>query len=71
MTSGDPDFFRHAIPLIFDVPAERAQSERTLDALNAATSRILELIDKDERLQALLRRSKIEWGIGQGSWEGD
>ncbi|KAB8139616.1 hypothetical protein F8S13_27445 [Chloroflexia bacterium SDU3-3] len=68
-TSPDPEYVRHSIPLIFDVPAARADRPLTVDMLQAATSRIIELIEKDERLQALLRRSKIEWGVGEGSWE--
>jgi hypothetical protein len=67
--SSDPEFVRHTIPLIFDVPVERANKPFTQDALNGLTSRIIELIEQDERIQTLLRRSRIEWGIGDGTWE--
>ena len=67
--SPDPDFVRHTLPLIFDVPAARAAKPLTIDMLNGLTSRIIELIENDERLQALLRRSKIEWGLGTATWE--
>lgn len=71
MISPDPNFVRHTLPLIFDLPADRAVTPRTIDALNAATSRIVELIEQDERLQVLFRRMRIEWGLGTGTWEGE
>ena len=69
MTSPDPDYVRYTIALIFDVPKDRAGIPATVDALNGATSRIVELVEQDARLQWLLRRAKLEWGLSDGSWE--
>lgn len=64
------DYERHTFTLLFDVPtALVAQRETMADLLNAAVGRITELIEGDERLQALLRMSGIEYGWEEGSWE--
>lgn len=68
-SSSDPEFVRHTLPLIFDVHVSRKDNPFTVEALNGATSRIIELIEQDEKVQRLLRRAKIEWGLGEGSWE--
>lgn len=64
------DYTRHTFTLILDVPAALAgDSARMADVLNAAVSRITELIDDDQKLQALLRGHGIELGWEAGSWE--
>jgi hypothetical protein len=64
------DYTRHSFALIFDVPAGLAANpERSADLLNAAVSRITELIEGDQRLQALLRAGGVEIGWEAGSWE--
>ncbi len=69
MTIND-DYTRHTFTILFDVPADLAANNTVLrDALNAAVSRITELIEADDRLQALLRRHGIEYGWEEGSWE--
>lgn len=69
MTVSD-DYMRHTFTILFDVPADlSANREVMCDVLNAAVSRITELIDADERLQALLRQHGIEYGWEEGSWE--
>jgi hypothetical protein len=67
----DNQYIRHTMPLIFDVPAAMAESDReqVADVLNAATGRIFDLISADERLQALLTQHGIDWGWGDASWE--
>jgi hypothetical protein len=39
------------------------------DALNGVLSRIVELIENDERLQAHLRRHHIDYGWERPTWE--
>lgn len=69
MTTND-DYTRHTFTILFDIPADlAANSEVMRDVLNAAASRITELIESDKRLQALLRRHGIEYGWEEGSWE--
>ncbi len=69
MTIND-DYIRHTFTVLFDVPADLAANNAVLrDVLNAAVSRITELIESDDRLQALLRRHGIEYGWEEGSWE--
>lgn len=69
MTIND-DYIRHTFTILFDVPADLAANNAVLrDVLNAAVSRITELIEADDRLQALLRRHGIEYGWEEGSWE--
>lgn len=69
MTTND-DYTRHTFTILFDVPAGlAAKNEVMRDVLNAAASRITELIESDERLQALLRQHGIEYGWEEGSWE--
>lgn len=68
--SNDPDFVRHTIPLIFDVPVALAnKGAPATDALNLITNQIMDLIEQDKRTQALLARHGIEWGWGMGTWE--
>ncbi|MCS6839397.1 MAG: hypothetical protein RMJ54_05940 [Roseiflexaceae bacterium] len=63
-------YTRHTFTILFDVPANlTADREVTRDVLNAAVSRVTELIESDERLQTLLRRYGIEYGWEEGSWE--
>ncbi len=63
-------YTRHTFTLLFDVPADlSANREVMCDVLNAAVSRITELLESDERLQNLLRRHGIEYGWEEGSWE--
>jgi len=71
MSSPDPEYVRHTIPLIFDVPAARvsASSEQVADGLNIVTTLIMDTIAENKRIQATLRRYGIEWGWGQGTWE--
>jgi hypothetical protein len=69
MITGD-DYTRHTFPILFDVPASLAANHEVMcDILNAAVSRITELIEADARLQALLRQHGIEYGWEEGSWE--
>ena len=69
MTTGD-EYIRHTFTVLFDVPADLAADQAvTKDVLNAAVSRITELIEADARLQALLRQHGIEYGWEAGSWE--
>lgn len=69
MTTND-DYTRHTFTILFDVPADLAvNSEVMRDVLNAAASRITELIESDTRLQALLHQYGIEYGWEEGSWE--
>lgn len=69
MTIND-DYIRHTFTILFDVPADvAANHEMTRDVLNAAVSRITELIETDARLQALLQQHGIEYGWEEGSWE--
>jgi len=69
MTTGD-EYIRHTFTVLFDVPADLAADEAvTQDVLNAAVSRITELIEADTRLQALLQQHGIEYGWEAGSWE--
>ncbi|MFO7168596.1 MAG: hypothetical protein DIU80_011295 [Chloroflexota bacterium] len=64
------DYTRHTFTLLFDAPAAlAADPERMSDVLNAAISRITELIETDARLQALLRAHGLEVGWEAGSWE--
>ncbi|MEN9939056.1 MAG: hypothetical protein RLZZ387_5635 [Chloroflexota bacterium] len=64
------DYTRHTLALLFDVPTALAgDPERMADVLNAAVSRITELIDDDPRLQALLRGHGVELGWEAGTWE--
>lgn len=64
------DYIRHTFTLLFDVPAATAANQETMvDTLNAAISRITELIETDGRLQALLRANGIEYGWEAASWE--
>ncbi len=69
MESPDPEYVRHSLPLIFDVHVSRKDHAFTIEALNGLTSRIIELIEQDQKLQSLMRRGKIEWGLGDGTWE--
>ena len=69
MTTGD-EYIRLTFAILFDVPADLAADQAiTKDVLNAAVSRITELIETDTRLQALLRQHGIEYGWEAGSWE--
>lgn len=69
MTTND-DYTRHIFTILFDVPADLATNgEVVRDVLNAAASRITELIESDTRLQALLQQYGIEYGWEEGSWE--
>ncbi|ABU58676.1 hypothetical protein [Roseiflexus castenholzii] len=69
MTIND-DYIRHTFTILFDVPADAAANhEMTRDVLNAAVSRITELIETDARLQALLQQYGIEYGWEEESWE--
>jgi hypothetical protein len=64
------DYTRHTLTLLFDVPATLTADRATMDdVLNAAVSRITELIENDPRLQALLNTNGVEWGWEAGSWE--
>lgn len=64
------EYTRHTLALIFDVPAAlAADDERMADVLNAAVSRITELIEGDQRLQALVRGHGVEVGWEAGTWE--
>jgi hypothetical protein len=64
------DYTRHTLTLLFDVPAAlAADPARMEDVLNAAVSRITELIDADPRLRALLAADGVEVGWEAGSWE--
>ncbi|HWQ15063.1 MAG TPA: hypothetical protein VNL77_19860 [Roseiflexaceae bacterium] len=66
----DQEYTRHTFTLILDVPGALASDPgRMADVLNAAVSRITELIDDDPKLQALLRGHGIELGWEAGSWE--
>ena len=50
MTTGD-EYIRHTFAILFDVPADLAADQAvTKDVLNAAVSRITELIEADARL---------------------
>lgn len=71
MESPDPEFVRHGLPLIFDVPARMAaeQEDYMLDMLNLLTTRLVEIVGEDKRLQGILRRTGIEWGWGEATWE--
>jgi hypothetical protein len=63
-------YTRHTFTLLLDAPAAlAADPARMADILNAAVSRITELIDDDQRLAALLRGHGIEIGWEAGSWE--
>lgn len=65
-----PDFVRHSLTLVMDVPAAlAADTQRMEDVLNAAVSRITELLDSDPRLRALLSSHGVELGWEAGSWE--
>jgi hypothetical protein len=69
MTIND-DYTRHTFAILFDVPADLAANAGVMrDVLNAAVSRMTELIESDERLQTLLRQHGIEYGWDEGSWE--
>lgn len=64
------DYTRHTLTLLFDVPAALAADQaRAEDVLNAAVSRITELIDADPKLRALLGPLGVEVGWDAGSWE--
>ncbi|MGQ9547255.1 MAG: hypothetical protein ACUVSY_02920 [Roseiflexus sp.] len=66
----DDTYIRQTFTILFDVPADLAAHPAiTKDVLNAAVSRITELIEADTRLQALLRQYGIEYGWEAGSWE--
>lgn len=67
----EDNYLRHTLPLIFDVPADRARRhpERLAELLNIITSKIVDQIDRDDELQDMLRRNGIDWGLGTGSWE--
>ncbi len=68
--SDDPDFVRHHLPIILDVPEKLAQHPiQSVEFLNLVASRITELIEQDVRLQAILKRTGIEWGWEKGTWE--
>ncbi|MBC8162181.1 MAG: hypothetical protein H7Z42_13300 [Roseiflexaceae bacterium] len=69
MSGQDPEYVRHSLPLIFDVQVSRKDHPFTIEALNGITSRIVELVEQDQKLQSLMRRGKIEWGLGDGTWE--
>ncbi|MDW8215429.1 MAG: hypothetical protein RMJ55_17900 [Roseiflexaceae bacterium] len=63
-------YTRHIFTILFDVPADlSANREVMCDVLNAAVSRITELVESDVRLQTLLRQYGIEYGWEEGSWE--
>lgn len=68
----EQQYLRHTIALIFDAPAERARRhpERLADTLNLLTSKIVDMIDRDPELQDILRRNGMDWGLGEGTWEG-
>ncbi|GAB4201759.1 MAG: hypothetical protein OHK0022_24090 [Roseiflexaceae bacterium] len=70
--SDDQEYLRHTIALIFDAPAERARKhpERLAEVLNILTSKIIDMIDRDSEIQDILRRNGIDWGLGEGTWEG-
>jgi hypothetical protein len=69
-TNHDPDFVRHHLSIILDVPIKLARHPaRSVDALNLISTVITETLEKDARLQALLRRYGVEWGWEQGTWE--
>ncbi len=66
----DDGYTRHTLALIFDVPDELAAREVLMgEILNAAISRVTELLDADPRFAGLLRRHKIDFGWEAGSWE--
>ncbi|MDZ4717846.1 MAG: hypothetical protein SH847_05200 [Roseiflexaceae bacterium] len=68
--SDDPIFVRHHLPIILDVPEKLAKNPvRSVEVLNLICTCLTEAIEKDERLQVLLRRYGIEWGWEQGTWE--
>ena len=68
----DPDFVRHHLPIILDVPIKLARHQtRSVDALNLISTVITETLEGNARLQALLRRYGVEWGWEQGTWESD
>ena len=68
--SDDPDFVRHYLAIILDAPAKLAQDPvRSVELLNLVASRITEVIEQDARLQAILKRTGIEWGWEKGTWE--
>jgi hypothetical protein len=69
---GDPDFVRHHLPIILDVPVKLAGNHvRSREVLNLITVRLTEALERDEALRALLTRYGIEWGWEPGTWEGD
>ena len=66
----DPDFVRHHLPIIFDVPrALAADPQRMVDLLNLLAQQITMHLENDARFQGLLRRTGIEWGWEAGTWE--
>jgi hypothetical protein len=66
----DPDFVRHHLPIILDVPTKlAARPVRSKEMLNLVTMLITEAIERDERVQAALKRTGIEWGWEKGTWE--
>lgn len=68
--SNDPDFVRHHLAIIFDVPqALAADPVRSTDLLNLLSQHLTTLLEQDKRFQGILRRSGIEWGWEQGSWD--
>lgn len=68
--NADDEYIRHTFRILFDVPVTLAANvEGMRDVLNAAASRITELIETDTRLQTLLRQYGIDYGWEEGSWE--
>lgn len=68
--STDPEYVRHRLPLIFDVPKELAADRvRATEILNLVSGRMLELLESDARLNEIVRQFSIEWGWEQASWE--
>jgi hypothetical protein len=66
----DPDFVRHHLPIIFDVPrALAADQRRMLEVLNLLSLQITQHLENDQRFQSILRRFGVEWGWEEGTWE--
>lgn len=66
----DPEFVRHHLAIILDVPERLAADPvRSREMLNLVSLRITEALEQDRRLQGLLQRLGIEWGWELGTWE--
>ncbi|GAB4166691.1 MAG: hypothetical protein Fur005_27760 [Roseiflexaceae bacterium] len=69
-SADDPEFVRHHLAIIFDVPEKlAAKPKRMQEALNLICVKLTDAIERDEQLQALMRRYGVEWGWEKGTWE--